>query len=224
MREFIINNEKWTPSFKQYYKTYHSSAKFIGLNRGENMQPDYKWIDQYRCRRSFEVRGDDGFVPGLTIYTNNFDLLEELLRNEYYSQRLDYISTPRNQDHLDALSLSEERLVFRSRLFYNEYSYRVQAQINYYRNPPDAQLISEAVKFVDENFVESRIVYNEGRVHWPAGFRRSWFNNPTQIHNNNSIKIPKFPTIYTNDVNSLFLLKLSWGTELNLLSERVMII
>jgi hypothetical protein len=226
MKESIIDNEKWTPSFKRYYNTYHSSAKFIGLNQGENMQLDYKWVDQYRCRRHYESHPSGrefGFVPGLTIYTNNLDLLEELLKTEYYNQRLDYVTTPRDQEHLDALSSSDEKIVFRNKLFYNEYSYRVQAQINYYRNPPQAQSVEEAVGFVEENFTNSRIVYNEGRVHWPGGFRRSWFNNSYQ-QNHNAKRIPKFPTIYTNDVNSLFLLKLSWGTELNLLSERVMII
>jgi hypothetical protein len=227
MKESIIGNEKWTPSFKQYYKTYHSSAKFIGLNQGENMQLDYKWQEHYRCRRSYEIHPNGrkfGLVPGLTIYTNNLELLDELLTTEYYKQRLDYVSTPRDQEHLNALISSDERLIFRSKLFFNEYSYRVQAEINYYRNPPQTETVEDAVKFVEENFANSRLVYNQGRLHWPGGFRHSWYNSPYLQQNNNIITIPKFPTIYTNDVNSLFLLKLSWGTDLSLLTERVMII
>ena len=221
MTPTIVNSSKWTPSFKRYYSLYHSSAKFVGKMRGERLSFDSKWDDEYRIRRSYHYNGlHDGYCPEITIYTNNLEMLCELINDPYYENRLDYITTPRDTEHLNALSSSDERIIFRSKLFYNTYRYRAIANVNYYRNAPEADTVKQAVKFVDENFVDSRIVYNNGRVYWPNGFRRNWLTGNVATPKS----IPKFPTVYTNDESSLFLLKMSWGTELNLLSERVMIV
>lgn len=221
MRPTIINSNKWTPSFKQYYSRYHSSAKFIGKSRGERLNFDSKWDDEYRIRRSYTYSGlRDGYYPALTIYTNNIEMLCELVNDQYYETRLDYITTPRDSEHLNALSSSDQKVIFRSKLFYNKYQYRAIANVNYYRNPPSEETVIAATRFVEENFSDSRVVYNNGKVCWPVGYRRNWQTGKTFMPS----AIPKFPTVYTNDESSLFLLKMSWGTDLNLVSERVMIV
>lgn len=228
MTPLLTEHAKWSPSIKRFYGKYHSTARFVGLQWQEPIRIGAKWDGEYRTRVSYTYRTLNGrfsntALKDITIYTSKIDLLEELVKDSHYETKLDYIATPRDPDHQSDLENTEENLVFRSKLYYSKYEYKVEANVNYWRNPPDSNAVAEAIKYVEENFKDTRIVYTDGRTHMP----RSRYMSPIWgigSGQSKSAAIPKFPTLYTNDTASLFLLKLSWGGDLNLVTERVVIV
>lgn len=231
MTPLLTEHPKWSPSIKRFYNKYHSTARFVGCHRNDHSDLNRRWEGLYRTRNSFTYRigGEfqSEFVREFTIYTSETKLLEELISDSYFESKLDYIATPRDATHQADLENTDENIVFRNKLFYNQYQYKVESKLNYWRNPPDAQTVKEAVDYIEKNFKDTRVVYSDGRIHAPRSryrFASMGIFSPYASGNTTAAGIPKFPTLYTNDTASLFLLKMSWGSELNLMTERVIIV
>jgi hypothetical protein len=228
MTPLLTEHHKWSPSIKRFYGKYHSTARFVGFAWNDPMSVHLRWDGLYRTRNSYSYR--DRFSARATnvptkefiIYTSELELLEELLFDKHFESKLDYIATPRDEKHRSDLENTDEHIVFRSKLYYGKYEYKVEANVSYWRNPPDPDVVRQAVKYVDDTFTDTRAVYSDGRTHVP----RTRYSPMPGLNSGypGVVSIPKFPTLYTNDKSSLFLLKMSWGTELNLVTERVVIV
>lgn len=216
MTPLLINHKSWTPSLKKFFNAYHSTIHFIGCQFSKRDPIARKWQGKYRTRNTWILQ-DGGYVQACHIYTNDIEMLEDLVSDNFYNEKIDYIATPRDQAHSELFSQSSETTEFRSKYYFDKYEYRLVSNVNYYRDPPDSDMVNTAVAHIRENFTDTRLAYNNGRYHM---MRRTWFATPAPAVS----KIVKFPTVYTNDKNQLFMFMMAYREELQLEVSRVVIV
>lgn len=221
MNPTLTSHPKWSPSLKRFYNKYHSSIKLIDFTWHESFRLPIEWDSEYRVRRSFGKIKDGNWTREITLYTNNLDLIDFLITEPYYAFHIDYMSTPIDQDHLDALQSDFGNVIFRSSPFYKKYYYRVISGLRW-GEIPDQEKVESAVKFIKENFTDYKITYPSGRNYL---IRNSWQTlYAARVYSPGSVKYtksPKFPCLYTNDEATLMLLKMGYDSDFNLQISKV---
>jgi hypothetical protein len=133
------------------------------------------------------------------VYTDDLDLVSSLEASYDYKS----IRTPANNEHAKLLQSSKDnKIIIRERLWYNKYRYRVEV----YRNWRDKSFKEENLKaahdFINESF-NFDITKKRSTMHY------------------NSYNVPN---LYTNDLNSIMLLKLAYNDSLRIHVQEVKLI
>lgn len=220
MNPALTSHPKWSPSLKRFYNKYHSSVKLIDFAWHDSFRLPIELDDEYRIRRSFGKIKDGNWTREITVYTNNFDLIDLLMADPYFASHIDYISTPIDQDHLDALHSGLGNVIFRSSPFYKKYYYRVISGLRW-GEIPDREKVESAVNFIKENFTDYKLTYPSGRNFF---IRNSWPLYAARVYSPGTSQYtttPRFPCLYTNDESTLMLLKMGYDTDFNLQISKV---
>lgn len=217
MTPLFTNHKKWTPSLKYYYNQFHSSIKFVGFGWHESSKLPPQWDGKYRSRNSIDVYRGSATTHTVTIYTSDYSLLEFLLTDPYYAMRLDYISTPIDTEHQDIMADASSSVIFRNKLFYNKYSYKITNDLRW-TEIAEIHTVESAMQYINDNFKEFKYNYPDGKFY---DRRQLQYNAPGT---NPQVRHPKFPTIYTNDGGGAMMLKMGYGRELKLHIDRVYVV
>ena len=126
-----------------------------------------------------------------TVYTDDIDLLHALESNYDYKN----IYSPLSEEHEKLLKTSKDnKVIIRDKLWYNKFRYKIEVYRNWRDRNYVEKTLEEAHEFILKTFDPS------------TSKTRRWSH-----YNSYSI-----PNVYTNDINSIMLLKLAYNDTLRI--------
>ena len=197
----ILNHLKklpnWKPSISLYFRKYTCKI-MLGPFKDYN---DTIFVDKpHRCKVQHVFNPEtDSYDVYNSVYTDNLELISSLEASYDYKS----INTPVSEEHIKLLkSTGDNKVIIRERLWYNKYRYRVEVYRNWRDNGFREEILKEAHDFMNKSFDFTQTK------------RRT-----TMSYNSYSV-----PNLYTNDLNSVMLLKLAYNDTLRVIVQEVVTI
>lgn len=177
----------WQPSRSLYFRKYTCKIE---------LGPFTDWSDSvtvdkpHRAKIQYVFNKDrDTYDVYNTVYTSDLDLLQGLEQNYDYKN----IFTPSSTEHEKLLQTSKDnRVVIRDILWYNKFRYKVEVYRNWRDTTFSETTLKEAHQFILKSFDFSD-------------------SKTRTTHHYNSYSIP---AVYTNNLQSIMLLKLAYNDTL----------
>lgn len=177
----------WKPSRSLYFKKYTCKIE---------LGPFTDWTDSvtvdkpHRAKIQYIFNEDrDTYDVYNTVYTSDLSLIMGLQQNYDYRD----VYTPASEEHQKLLhTCKDNKVVIRDKLWYNKYRYKVEVWRNWRDTGFKEETLKEAHKFIQQSFD-----FNQSKT------RRMSHYNAYSI-----------PSVFTNDLNSIMLLKLAYNDTL----------
>jgi hypothetical protein len=195
-----FNQFKTTPSAKLYYYKYHTCIKFgpIKLSVGKpNIPKEYNGL--YRC---VSTQIDNNLISS-KLYTSDESLINYIINDIFLSINISEIIAPINEKHLTSIQDKDINTIFRDKYWFSQYQYRVEMIPNRDVNVSENEA-QELRAMIYDDFKDSRIrqTYNPYITFYRHPLNNSWPYGQQRP----STWWP--PTIFTNDEEQIFLLKM----------------
>ena len=193
----LKNLPKWEPSISLYFRKYTCKIMLGPFTDWE----DTVHVDKpHRCKIQYVFNKEsDSYDVYNSVYTDDLDLVSSLEANYDYKS----IRTPANNEHAKLLQSSKDnKIIIRERLWYNKYRYRVEVYRNWREQGFKEENLKAAHDFINESF-NFDITKKRSVMHY------------------NSYSVPN---LYTNDLNSIMLLKLAYNDSLRIHVQEVKLI
>jgi hypothetical protein len=189
----LQKHSEWSYTQKLWYEKYHSRIVLGPYSRYNKV----KFPPLYFDFRERQVSTSKGILT--SIYTNDESLLKDLA-SKY--TKIHSISTPINKEHCEILNDSSKDVEIRNKLYHNKYRIKMYISRNWTKQLTHEYWNMQSLKLID--WMDS--TFNDTRYRNQIGtntrFYSMYFKNYVQI-----------PFIYTNDEESIMMMKLMFGDE-----------
>ena len=219
MFDNLKSHPLWEHSTDGWYAKYHSRCILADFGVFNEIPKIPKEFDShYKVVRKIVWSAD--LLPNTltyTIYTSDIALLEHIMSAPELNKHIEKIQTPVDMSHASTIIEFDTSAVHRSKLYYDHFLFKMTP--TKYKNL-EVELSKEAIKFIEDEIQDKRMVYAMGRTSrtWIFGSqRKSGFGS----YPSSSLNIP---TVYTNDEPGLMMFKLRFGSDIKFSVERVVLI